>query len=140
MGKAVSNSVIIPTHMSLAEKDNRTCVALTIHITKFWMILAPTINNGPCGDYPFSKRPALWYRPVHGHLTRNENVRGHSQGAKENSRQRKHIVQCSCIFYLTYIVHVNKGHKIHKNTILLCSYHFIWDTSFYFLLNAIGLL
>lgn len=23
-------------------------------------------------------------------------------------------------FYLTYIVHVNKGHKIHKNTTLLC--------------------
>lgn len=52
MGKAVSNPVIIPTHMSLAEKDNGTCVVLTKYIIKCWTILAPIISNGPCGDCP----------------------------------------------------------------------------------------
>lgn len=47
MGKAINNSVIIPTHMSLAEKDNGTYVVLTIYNIKFWMILAPSISNGP---------------------------------------------------------------------------------------------
>lgn len=38
--------------MSLAEKDNGTYVALTIYMIKLWMILAPSISNGPLGDFP----------------------------------------------------------------------------------------
>lgn len=46
MGKAVSNSVIIPVHMSLEGKDKGS-VALTINTVTFGLLLAPTISNRP---------------------------------------------------------------------------------------------
>lgn len=83
------------------------------------MLLAPTISSRPQVDPSPSVRTARWSRPVHV-IWLQRRMCAATVGAEDSSRRRMRTAHFSWIFYLTYIVHVNKGHKIHKNTILLC--------------------
>lgn len=68
--------------------------------------------------FPILAKTARGCRSAHGRLTTDGNVP--QMGAENSSRQKTHGTFFMFFFYLTYIVHVNKGHKIHKNTTLLC--------------------
>lgn len=118
MGKAVSNSVIIPVHMSLERKDKGKCGFDHKH-HNVWAASGPYHQQQAPGCPSPSARTAGEATGSR-HLTARRTCAA-TVGAEDRSRRRMCVAHFSWIFfYLTYIVHVNKGHKIHKNTILLC--------------------
>lgn len=117
MGKAASNSVTIPVHVSWG-KEQRS-VALTINTITFGLLLAPTISNRPQVAPP--RHRGLQVKQL-AHVSGLRGERVQPQWVQRTGAGGEcvwHIFH-GFFFYLTYIVHVNKGHKIHKNTILLC--------------------